>query len=584
MSSSSDLDDRLRFLAGGSPNTEQALDQVMGRIRRRRRRSGALAVVTVLVVLVGATWLVTRSAAEDSSVYVGDPTPTVVGDPVSDATALREMWRAPQLRVGTIGVLGNGRASVLSDESVFVAGDRGMAPSAGQTEIGGRVTALDRETGEERWVADLDEPAFLQGVAGSTLIANAQYDRILGLDPEDGSVEWEISLPTLGLSGYGAVVSAVGDPMTVIGLSAEGEGDVREPVLLGVAPSSGKVQWVQHLVEGTDLNWGAPPIDGGQVVFQSTVSHPGSATGNVAHLVTVADGSIVWASELGGGQRYSHLPAVIDGALVHLQGPDEIVAVDRNDGTRRWSAPGHAVLKSQDEVWLIRDEAPDGSDRSVVVVDPLTGSTRRELGSPIDAPQQLLDLGGQRVGVVSRSEIAVVDANGRVLGSWTWGGQLIEPALFDLGQIFGATEGQGVTVLMVGSPISVLPTRGATISLGIYSGREDPVWPLDDRELELIIDAVEARPVLPEMTESSSASDPTTQMGFRGIVVSYVAAGDSEPTLIWTYGTHLYVERPGESRQQLDDPEATVMLLAAPIVSADTDDPLYLDFIDEWTD
>lgn len=449
MASPVDLDHRLRSAAGPEPDTEGALADVMQRVRRRARRKVVAAVTVVAVVgALVAVWVVEWQGSDEPSVFTEQPT-TTTSQPGDAAGRLRQVWSAPDVGMsGTFAPQG-GQLVVPAGETVFTANGFGVGQDLGDAGLGpggvGRITALDRETGSVRWTAELGEEAWLQGVAGDIVVANTQHERIVGLDAATGAVRWEISLSELDLDGYGAVRSAVAAPRSAIGLSANTEGDVRPPVILGINTATGDVAWTTPLAEGTDLTWGTPPVRDGETVFLSTLSHPGSAPERVAHLVELADGSVRWTVGLGGGQGsgFSEAAAIIDGPYVHLPAHPDVVTVDRGDGRRLWAQYGWVFVTTDEDVWAVVD------DGALALLEAGTGDVVREVDSPVEQPVQLLDLGGGVVGVVSYTQFAAIDSDGEVQVLDSWPLPPVEFARSDRGVVIVATEDQAVTAYEV---------------------------------------------------------------------------------------------------------------------------------------
>jgi hypothetical protein len=99
MSDTFDLGQRLRSAAGSPPDTEVALTDVMGRIKRRRRRSGLAVGVVVAVTLIGVTWLASQSSGDESSVFVGEPESTLARSPVSTAVKCVDALRVVEVTI-----------------------------------------------------------------------------------------------------------------------------------------------------------------------------------------------------------------------------------------------------------------------------------------------------------------------------------------------------------------------------------------------------------------------------------------------------------------------------------------------------
>jgi outer membrane protein assembly factor BamB len=452
MQSPVDFDHRLRS-AAGEPDPERALGEVLRRIRRRTRRR-VLAAGTVVAVAVGlvVVWGVEHEWSHHSSVIVGNPPATTTPQRNRGELRLRQLWSARTAGMSGSFAPSGGRLAVTTDDAVITSegfGSVGVEPS-------GRIAALDRARGSVRWTAKLLGPAFLQGAGGGTVIANPEHEQIVGLDATNGTVRWTISLSELGLPGYGAVTSAVAGPISAIGLSADNEGDVRPPVILGVNTINGKVAWRTALVAGTDLNWGTPPVSDGEAVFTSTLSHPGSAEENVAQLVDLTDGSVRWTAGMGGSQGFSNVAAVIDGAHVHLPAYPDVLTVDRADGSRRWTRRGSGAVLAGPELWVI------GGDRSLLLLDPDTGDVIRRVDSPIDQPAQLLDLGDDLVGVVGGTEFVAINRDGEVRLTHKLPARFVDVAHFDRGVLLFATADRAIAAYS----IETSSTAGATPSSG----------------------------------------------------------------------------------------------------------------------
>ena len=414
MASPSDLDQRLRAAAGPEPDAEGALTDVMRRIRRRtRRRVVATAATLAVAGALVAAWVIEWRGSDEPPVFIEQPT-TTAPKPGDAVGRLRELWTASGVGMSACCPAQGGQLIVPAADTVYTANGFGSDRTAGETGrcqgCTGRITALDRATGEVRWSTELGEDAWLQGVAGDTVIANTRRDRIVGLDATKGDVRWEISLPELGLEEYGAVRSAVVAPRSAIGLSVlNNVDDTRPPVVLGVDTSTGNVAWRTALVKGTQINWGTPPVRDGETVFLSTLGYPDNAVvNNMAHMIELADGHVRWGVDLGGEQGLGiETSAVIDGPQVHLPAYPNLVTVDRDDGRRLWTRPGSTFVSTSEGVWWDRGGNLD-------LLDAATGEVVRELDSPVAQPVQLLDLGGGRIGVVGRSEFAAFAAGGEV--------------------------------------------------------------------------------------------------------------------------------------------------------------------------
>jgi len=422
MPSPLDLTQRFRAATAPEPEVDAALRDVMARVHRQTARRRAAVLAIVIIVAGSASLWVVRSDDSGKSVFVG-PSPTTTSQSPNDAgPVLRPLWTGEGLGMSASFGASSGDLTAANSDAVFTATGFGSTTSTGES---GTVTAVDRGTGTERWAVELGGPAFIQGVIGSTVIANNQEDRIIGLDATDGSVRWEISLADRGLDGYGAVTSAVGEPVSAIGLSASNEGDLRPPVVVGVDTNTGEIVWTTPLEPGTDLTFGTPPVDGGQTVFVSTPSHPGSAPENLAHLIDVADGSIEWDAGLGGAQGFGDHGAVIDGPFVHLPAEPDVFTLNRGDGSMAWTRPGRGAVYVNDELWII------GTGNALERLDPATGELLSTIASPVEDPTQVLDLGDGDLGIVSYTSMVAIAAGGQERFRAFWPARLADSVRVD---------------------------------------------------------------------------------------------------------------------------------------------------------
>lgn len=452
MPSPLDLTQRFRAATAPAPEVDAGLREVMARVRRQtaRRRAAVLGVVGILAV--SASLWVVRSDDPDKSVFVGpSPTPTHPS-PNDAAPVLSPLWTGAGLGMSASFGATSGDLTAASSEAVFTATGFGSTTSTGDS---GKVTAVNRDTGTERWAVELDGPAFIQGVTGTTVIANNQENRIVGLDAIDGTVRWEISLADRGLDGYGAVTSAVGEPVSAIGLSASNEGDLRPPVVVGVDTNTGEIVWTTPLEPGTDLTFGTPPLDDGQTVFVSTPSHPGSAPENLAHLIDVADGSIEWDAGLGGGQGFGDHGAVIAGPFVHLPAEPDVLTLNRGDGSMAWTRPGRDAVYVNDALWII------GTGNALDRLDPATGEPLSTIASPVDDPAQILDLGNGDLGIVSYTSMMGIEADGQERFRAVWPARLADSVRVDDRLLIVATGDAAVSAYSLDAAPTT-PTRSST--------------------------------------------------------------------------------------------------------------------------
>lgn len=275
------------------------------------------------------------TAATTSSTLgaVDMPPATSLAVPNQDARWIR---RGVGMSDATLASSGN---IVLADDRVYVADGFG----AGRDGEHRRVSALDALSGEVVWQRDdltgeqsVDD-VFLQALVGDTLVVNGQYDTVTAVASSTGDTIWSFRLP----EGYGAVRSAVSEDVLLVGTEAPREGDVRPPIVYALDVANGSTLWSATLAEGTDLQWHSPPLADGLVFVSSTLSHPGSASGNMIHAVDVSTGELRWVAELGGDQLFHFYPALVIGELLVSWSPEGAAIAHRvSDGSMAWARAG----------------------------------------------------------------------------------------------------------------------------------------------------------------------------------------------------------------------------------------------------
>lgn len=194
----------------------------------------------------------------------------------------------------------------------------GNAVVAG-AELPGSVTVLDTTTGEERWRVD-DLGVGTQTTVSEDLVVATIYDdneagRVIAWDPADGQQRWSVDIPR-GLLSPPVVV---GDLVVVSGARTSGDA-----AMTGLDVDSGEQRW-------------EAPLPG---------TFAGSLRANSQAVVAANDGGLFAVSSMDGMQLWTAKPGLIDGlTLVHdlvmVQVGDDLVAYSTADGTQRWiDSPG----------------------------------------------------------------------------------------------------------------------------------------------------------------------------------------------------------------------------------------------------
>ena len=259
------------------------------------------------VDLMVETLSVTRIGPQPSPV-----TPPSTGAPQAVPQA-EPLWEWRGIGIGS---------SVLTDDELVFAAD-GF--------LGDRISSLEAGTGNVVWHRPVGGPlgtSFLLTLDRGIVLASGHFSKLVAITADTGDDLWDLEVP----DGYGAVSAVPWGDMFVVGTDAPTEGDTRPPIVYALDQATGVVRWSVELAEGTDLQWGAPGANEGIVVFQSTLSHPGSASGNMAHALEIGDGAIRWIVDMGGAQDFTFWPSIVRAGRVALHGPTGIVSVDSITG------------------------------------------------------------------------------------------------------------------------------------------------------------------------------------------------------------------------------------------------------------
>jgi hypothetical protein len=317
------------------PSSETVDDPRWGQVIRSEQRAAWCIGDGELEVIVYGPKAFVDSMVAGIDVRINEATPA------TDTPAVR--WSTPG--VGMIeAFFADNRLLAANDDTVFVAdgwGDFGNDPT--------RLSALSATTGEINWQrTDLipsDSGLFIQLLTSDRLVVNGQDRLLAAVDPATGETVWAFNLP----EGYNASGAVSSGSVMYMGAHATSEGNIEPPIAYAIDLSDGSVMWVSTLAEGTDLQPVAPALANDTVLFNSTLSHPGSAEGNMIHAVDLDDGSLLWAQNLGGEQRFNFHPTLIRDDIAIVPGPNEALGVSLDDGTTLWVVPGaHPLVQTED--------------------------------------------------------------------------------------------------------------------------------------------------------------------------------------------------------------------------------------------
>jgi len=429
-----DLRDRLAELA------ERAAREARGpgaaatlrRARARRRWTAGGRVALSLLLVLGLGFLTSRLLAERES-------PPQITTPPPDATPQQAspLWTAEAAAPRPVEPWERGPEA---------AGD--LVVSATGHDEPARVRAFDARTGRLRWTYRTGPNAFVRAVGSGWVIVAPDYGPLIGLDLATGSQRWRFQLASLQAAEYGTIA---GDTL-FIGTSFPSEGAVDPPVVYALDLATGRQRWRTVLNRGTDLQWAAPVVHGGQVLVADTLSHPGSAPTSHLHALDAGTGQRRWKADLHADQQgFFAEPPVVAGGLAYVATAsrrllalevdsgrevwreggfpviagvrnglvlavieDRLAALDAGSGVRRWEVP----VRGGGEHWpvLEGDTVYVASAGDVIAVDATAGTTRWRVpveptvGPPVPA--------GGRLYVATRNRLLALDASsGRSL--WT---------------------------------------------------------------------------------------------------------------------------------------------------------------------
>jgi outer membrane protein assembly factor BamB len=429
-----DLRDRLAEVAEWAAREARGpgAAETLRRARARRRWAAGGRVALSLLLVLGLGFLTSRLLADRES-------PPQITTPPPDATPRQAppLWTAEAAAPRPVEPWERGSET---------AGDLVVA-ATGHNEPA-QVRAYDARTGRQRWTYRTSSNAFIRAIGSGWVIVAPDHGPLMGLDLATGKRRWRFELASLQATEYGTIA---GDTL-FIGTSFPSEGAVDPPVVYALNLATGRQRWQTVLDRGTDLQWAAPVVDGGQVLVADTLSHQGSAPTSHLHALDAGTGQLRWKADLHADQQgfFAEPPVVADGlvyvatasrrllalevdsgrevwrasgspevagvrgGLVIAAIGDRLAALDAGSGLRRWEVP----LSGGGEHWpvLEGDTVYVASKDDVIAVDATAGTTRWQV--PADAAVGPPVPAGGRLYVATRNRLLALDASsGRSL--WT---------------------------------------------------------------------------------------------------------------------------------------------------------------------
>jgi outer membrane protein assembly factor BamB len=422
-----DLRDRLAELAERAANDARGpgAELTLRRARARRRWAVGGRVALSLLLVLGLGLLTSRLLVDRDS-------PPQITTPPPDATPPQAapLWTAEAAAPRLVEPWERGPQA---------AGD--LVVAATGHDAPARVRAYDARTGRLRWTYRTGPNAFIRAVGDGWVVVAADYGPLIGLDLATGRERWRFELASLQAAESGTIA---GDTL-FIGTSFTAEGALDPPVVYALDLATGRQRWRTVLDRGTDLQWAAPVVDGGQVLVADTPSHEGSAPTSHLHALDAGTGRVRWKADLHANQQgfFAEPPVVADGlvyvatasrrllalevdsgrevwrergfpvvagvrdGMVIAAIDDRLAALDAGSGVRRWEVP----VSGRGERWpvLDGDTVYMASARDVIAVDAAAGTTRWRV--PVDpAVGPPVRVGG-RLYVATRSRLLALDAS-----------------------------------------------------------------------------------------------------------------------------------------------------------------------------
>lgn len=301
-------------------------------------------------------------------------TSTSMGPVEEESDPIDVLWSAAGVGM-TDAFFSDNRLLAADEERVFVADGWGGLNETPRAAL----TALSAVSGDRLWqrtdlsTVTYNTGLFIQLLSAERLVVNDQEGLLAALVPATGETIWSFDLPV----GYNASGAAVLGDVMYVGVHTTGEGETSPPIAYAIDLSDGSLIWQTPLGGGTDLQPIAPALSDDSVLFSTTLSHPGSAEGNLIHALNTEDGSVRWDLNLGGEQQFKFFPILVHGDRAIVPGWEETLGVSIDEGRTLWTAPSvQPLMQTGDGRALIR------TNHGIAEIDWQTGRT--SLLAPVD--------------------------------------------------------------------------------------------------------------------------------------------------------------------------------------------------------
>lgn len=298
------------------------------------------------------------------------------------------------------------------------------------------VTAIDAR-GARRWAARVDGVSLEDPSVGGGVVAVPAGDRLVALDPSDGSVRFRADVPTevgavlaTRVGRNAIVVDAPFDGMLETRAASDGhviwatrdDGEVRSRPVVDAHTRTVVAVWFTHdgsTVRAFDAGTGAlrwqrvvPPYASAPVVVDGRVVLGAGDDDYVsaAHAFDLVDGTEAWTTRMPASFEPGLEPVVAGRDVVLVDHFGAVTSIDARTGVQRWqTGTGAATLDARPVVGAESVVVTTGA-REVVWLDRATGVVRSRWAAP-GVPEAIARAGGSVVVGLRRTEPGRVEAH-----------------------------------------------------------------------------------------------------------------------------------------------------------------------------